>query len=181
LQSGTVAATTLIGGGNGDVLFVSGAGQLIELGNGTGVIATAGAVTVGGGDTYQTGTGTGTIFGALDGGDTYNIAANGSVEIGVFHGALGSGTSVGSNTTVFGGGNTVQELAAGAGSHVTIVDWEAANVVANSSTLVVDQYMLNGATATLAASGANTIATLSDGTQVTFVNAVVHNLGTSIA
>jgi hypothetical protein len=178
LQSGTVAATTLIGGGNGDVLFVSGVGQTIQTGNGTGVIATAAAVTVGGGDNYTTGTGTGTIFGAQDGGDTYNIGGNGTYELAIFHGT-GLATTGTQNTTVLGGGNTVQELAAGAGAKISIADWEAGQISAGG-TIAVDEFLLNGVTANLAASAGNTVATLSDGTVVTFLNASVHNVGTAI-
>ncbi|MCW3477669.1 hypothetical protein [Limobrevibacterium gyesilva] len=171
LKSSTVAgATTLVGGGDGDILFVSGAHDVAVTGSGQNVIIATDS-TVNGGATYGVSGGTGTVLGAQSGHNSFFLGS-GNYTLAGFH-DVGSGTFAGS---VY---NILSATVGGAGNF-TIVDF-LPSLVSGSTTVSYDKVELGGLTATISTSGANSTAVLSDGTTITFQNAHVTNFGTYLA
>jgi fibronectin-binding autotransporter adhesin len=168
------AATTLIGGGSGDVLFAQSANVSLKGAAGTALLDAAGA-TIGGG-TARFGNVTTTAnpidnFTAVGaaGGTTLNAGASNAVIFGAISGAntvvsgSGSSTVFGHSGATSGTGNTYLDGAAG--GSISIVDFGSSDLFK----------LTGGQTVSNVSSGAggSSIVTISDGTKVTFANAFI--------
>jgi hypothetical protein len=159
LATSTVAgAATLVGGGNNDVLSGYGARDLLEAGSGN--VTLAGFAN--GGQTFVLGSGQDILLGDSVGNDTIKLGS-GSAMIDLGHATVNN-TQLG--ITSLASGNVIMEQSGISGGNVTIngfspqdVGWGVWDVVSLNS----------GVTATsIVASGGSTVATLSDGTKITF-------------
>jgi serralysin len=159
LASSTVAgAATLVGGGNNDTLYSYGAGDLVGAGNGN--VTLAGFAN--GGQTFVLGSGQDSLSGDAVGNDTIKLGS-GSSTITLGHATVNN-TQLG--ITSVASGNVIMEQSGISGGNVTINGFLPANVGWGVSDVV----SLNaGVTATsIVVSGGSTVATLSDGTKITF-------------
>lgn len=176
LYSGTaVAATTLLAGGVGDILFLNGVGDTAVLGDQQNVIMTAGRVNFGGGVNVSLGGGSGQVFGAVDGYNSFVFSGAGAYTVSGFH-----------DTSVFGllPGSTYRDAATapGGAGNITITDFLPQQFTGGP---VFDSFDMGSAT--LASLGTTDlggglftdVATLSDGTMITFANTfgTVHQSG----
>ena len=179
MSSGTSqAATTLVAGGAGDILFLNGVDDTALLGDQPGVIMTAGNITLGGGVKVTAGAGSGQLYGALDGYNDFTFTGAGAYPGAGFH-----------DTSVFGQlpGSTYRDAATAAGGAgaITITDFLPRQSAGGA---VFDRFDPGAATiATLVSTplgggSFNNVATLSDGTIVTFRQTfgAVHVAGTLI-
>ncbi|WP_374297222.1 hypothetical protein [Sphingomonas sp.] len=179
MTTGTTAgAATLVAGGAGDILFVNGANDVADLGNSANVVMSASNVTTGGGVTAIFGSGSGQVFGAADGQNTFNFTGAGNYTVAGFH---QSGTFLGS---------VYKDLATGPGGagNITIVDFLPQQSAGGA---IFDKFDLGSKTVTnlstieVGAAGSgifNNVAVLSDGTTINFNNTfgTVHVQGTLI-
>jgi hypothetical protein len=170
--SAVTGAATLIGGGDHDFLDVAGSGDFVHTGNGQGVIVYTEA-SVHGGNLYLTGNGSGTILGGQSGHNNFMLGS-GNYTIAGFHDL--------SQGAVDGIGSIYQDLAGPYGGHgnITILDF-VPQVVNEHGSVTFDKFLLNNLTASIDNSSGHSVATLSDGTTVTFQNAVVQNHGSFLA
>jgi hypothetical protein len=162
LTSTVAGAATLVGGGSGDQLSGFGAGDLIIAGTGNETLLGLSAT---GGQTFVLGnTGAQDFFiGDVNGNDTIKLGS-GSATIGLQH-----ATSVISSAfTSITSGNTIMEQPSIGGGNITITNFIPSAVGFGT----LDVVSLNaGVTVNLlqTVGSSNTLATLSDGTTITFV------------
>lgn len=157
LGSTVNGVTTLIGAGKSDTLIAQAGGDVLRAGSGTDVLAAIVNSTVTVGNTFITGSGVATVLGGITGNNTIGFGSGSALAYGQ-HGTVAASLV----------GNTYN-LYAAAGSD-TIGDFVVGKDVFKISTGYV-----GGATpaVTVAGStvgGANLVVTLSDKTQITFVN-----------
>jgi hypothetical protein len=158
LQTSTISgAATLFGGGNNDFLQLDGDHQVGSTGDGTNVLLAG--QNASGSDTLYAGAGTGTLQGGLAGNNTINFGSGTYTVFGMHNGGI---TASNGNTFVDSVG----------GGHYTIEDFYSQQFGGAG----FDKVTLGTATlsslGTVAGSGGFTssVATLSDGTQITFQN-----------
>ena len=160
--------TTLIGGGIGaETLVAQAGGDLLQAGAGIDLLFAAGSSTLG--NSFITGSGRSTVFGGAVGGNTIQLGT-------------GSASVYGGHASVNTAGNIYQLY--GAGGSDTIADFVIGTDVFRLSTGYIGNSGLNPAGVRgFVAAGQNLVATLSDGTTITFVNdgnAVANNSTTRI-
>ncbi len=174
LTTSTLAGgATLLGGGSGDTLTAYGIGDKIVAGSGNETLIGANGqkllgstvVAPSGGANFLLGSGANFLSGDISGGDTIGTGT-GTATINLGHST--------------GPGSIIKEI--GAGGSVTINGFASKPFTNNDSFVLA-----SGVTASITSSGSSgavtSVATLSDGTKVTFVNAfqAITNVGGTLA
>ncbi|MDE2199003.1 MAG: hypothetical protein KGJ41_08265 [Rhodospirillales bacterium] len=171
IQSSTVAGVaTLFGGGGNDKLELDGARQIAFAGNGANVIVSGQSAS--GADTITAGLGSGTLQGGLAGGNTINFGAGTYTLFGMHGAGITASNADIYNNLVGGGQYTIEDFYSqqfgGAGFDKVLLGTAAVSSVT-----------------TVAGTGgySSAVATLSDGTKITFQNlgGVVQNHGSYLS
>ncbi len=171
MQSGTLAGvTTLVAGGAGDILLLRATHNTVVLGDAQGVVASGGVIGVNaGGDTFYFGSGSGTVTGATAGENTFIFAGAGHYTVAGFHATPSLSLK---------GSTYVHDAGSGGAGDITILDFLPAMSIGDSTVpTVFDRFQFdNGVTLTnmtttdLGGGLFDSVASLSDGTVVTFKN-----------
>ena len=181
MTTGTTAgAATLVAGGAGDIMFVHGVNDVVNMGNQSNVVMSAHDISVGGGVNVIFGSGSGSAFGSAVGHNVFTFTGAGNYTVAGFHDA----NLVGS----------IYRDAAGSGGAgtITIADFIPQQVstvgTVTVGSAIFDQFDLgsktvaNLSTTDLGGGFFNNVAVLSDGTTINFNNTfgTVHVQGTLI-
>jgi hypothetical protein len=171
MQSGTLAGvTTLVAGGAGDILLLQATHNTVVLGDAENVIASGGVVSAdSGGDTFYFGSGSGTVSGSGAGENTFVFQGAGRYTVAGFHASVDLSLK---------GSIYMDDAGAGGAGDITILDFLPAMAVGSSTVQTVfDRFELHEGvsvssmtTADLGNGFFDSVATLSDGTTVTFKN-----------